>query len=213
MGRATLELHKLEEAAERFQSTPSVGRATSFICRHCNNIIISIHALRGEGDDRVERHLRCVEIISIHALRGEGDFFLICCRRRSAPISIHALRGEGDTSRALPLAHRRYFNPRPPWGGRPLSCCKVRSARARFQSTPSVGRATLISDPSRLSELISIHALRGEGDVCYHCAGLLFCLYFNPRPPCGGRLEGDTRERIGGQFQSTPSVWRATHCA
>ena len=34
--------------------------------------LISIHALRGEGDEEFIRH-SAVLIISIHALRGEGD--------------------------------------------------------------------------------------------------------------------------------------------
>ena len=38
----------------------------------CNNIEISIHALRGEGDVKNPREVRRKKI-SIHALRGEGD--------------------------------------------------------------------------------------------------------------------------------------------
>ena len=36
-------------------------------------IEISIHALRGEGDQDLRRIARASDIISIHALRGEGD--------------------------------------------------------------------------------------------------------------------------------------------
>ena len=79
-----------------------------------------------------------------------------------------------------------------------------------FQSTPSVGRATVfISVPSRES-FISIHALRGEGDLQKSKVGSLGNIYFNPRPPWGGRLicsGGLWRLNI---FQSTPSVGRAT---
>ena len=55
--------------------------------------------------------------ISIHALRGEGDqgkriFYL------SYQISIHALRGEGDKVHKYLKKARQNFNPRPPWGGR-----------------------------------------------------------------------------------------------
>ena len=78
--------------------------------------IISIHALRGEGDTpAIEVSLSVC--ISIHALRGEGD--------RSGPsqpgaflISIHALRGEGDWLYKQFGDIGFYFNPRPPWGGR-----------------------------------------------------------------------------------------------
>ena len=60
------------------------------------NIIISIHALRGEGDFVDEFHLELNSLISIHALRGEGDNF-VTKFIESLIISIHALRGEGDS--------------------------------------------------------------------------------------------------------------------
>ena len=62
-------------AGLKFQSTPSVGRAT--LVERCINTVvnISIHALRGEGDVRAELIKQLGKIISIHALRGEGDLF------------------------------------------------------------------------------------------------------------------------------------------
>ncbi len=39
-----------------------------------------------------------------------------------------------------------------------------------FQSTPSVGRATDAQTAKQMGGFISIHALRGEGDACGHCA-------------------------------------------
>ncbi len=42
---------------------------------YSNKVIISIHALRGEGDEGEEASLRPRFTISIHALRGEGDIF------------------------------------------------------------------------------------------------------------------------------------------
>ena len=57
-------------------------------------------------------------IISIHALRGEGDENRRMSRCRK-PISIHALRGEGDKEKS-----------------------KDKPVQWKFQSTPSVGRAT-----------------------------------------------------------------------
>ena len=56
----------------KFQSTPSVGRATKLIVPPKYLIGISIHALRGEGDRNLEKRKQR-HIISIHALRGEGD--------------------------------------------------------------------------------------------------------------------------------------------
>ena len=78
-----------------FLSTPSARRATSqayFSFRRC---IISIHALREEGDVTDLGQIKLPYRISIHALREEGDE----CREhagRNQCISIHALREEGD---------------------------------------------------------------------------------------------------------------------
>ena len=36
-------------------------------------------------------------------------------------ISIHALRGEGDKIKGSKYATGQNFNPRPPWGGRPVT--------------------------------------------------------------------------------------------
>ena len=78
------------------------------------------------------------------------------------------------------------FNPRPPWGGRPtitidiitIATISIHALRGEgdyfhnlvingtsaFQSTPSVGRATVAEINKQLKKKISIHALRGEGD-------------------------------------------------
>ena len=58
-------------------------------------------------------------VISIHALREEGDVQAGTVLGASGPISIHALREEGDR-RVVPLfGLTLYFYPRPPRGGRP----------------------------------------------------------------------------------------------
>ena len=56
----------------------------------------------------------------------------------------------------------------------------------RFQSTPSEGRATVPFDQAPVFDLISIHALRGEGDS-FNLRSIFLWRYFNPRPPRGGR--------------------------
>ena len=56
-----------------FQSTPSVGRATTLDKTDTSTDRISIHALRGEGDRFLYPFAVIHIIISIHALRGEGD--------------------------------------------------------------------------------------------------------------------------------------------
>ena len=101
-----------------FQSTPSVGRATHVILKMGSHTKISIHALRGEGDDQKSKEAIKTNI-SIHALRGEGDQ-MVDKQIDFGEISIHALRGEGDLRCARQRFAEEYFNPRPPWGGRRL---------------------------------------------------------------------------------------------
>ncbi len=57
--------------------------------------LISIHALRVEGDDLAETGIALGYRISIHALRVEGDKVRWALRLHQS-ISIHALRVEGD---------------------------------------------------------------------------------------------------------------------
>ena len=104
-------------------------------------------------------------------------------------ISIHALREEGDRFRFfIPLVHHNFY-PRPPRGGRPfvdkefsavwifLSTPSARRATgwtslsqgpSIFLSTPSARRATFLGTLVPLAALISIHALREEGDAENH---------------------------------------------
>ena len=167
-------------------------------------------------------------------------------------ISIHALRGEGDEGISKKDITYFDFNPRPPWGGRQV-CSETLYALSAFQSTPSVGRATIFlrinfrnlkfqSTPSvgratrrkkrnGTFKEISIHALRGEGDcrpcTCVHHRQISIhalrgegdklrlrllpsSIDFNPRPPWGGRPGIPAAAAGVLLFQSTPSVGRAT---
>ena len=57
--------------------------------------------------------------------------------------------------------------------------------------------------------LISIHALREEGDVLVYLKNYL-CGDFYPRPPRGGRRTARTTSPSARGFLSTPSARRAT---
>ena len=139
--RATLAVHSGLSLRFPFLSTPSARRATKY-----------------SGND-----LDCHEI-SIHALREEGDF----------------------TSVKL-NSYSRHFYPRPPRGGRPFYASVRIKLSKIFLSTPSARRATYIDmyyffvpnhfypRPPRggrphislvcpICWVISIHALREEGD-------------------------------------------------
>ena len=79
----------------KFLSTPSARRAT-------------------------QKHMQMgvKRVISIHALREEGDLNPPT-QEKGPPISIHALREEGDDTGFLRAAPTPNFYPRPPRGGRP----------------------------------------------------------------------------------------------
>ena len=105
--------------------------------------------------------------------------------RHLTRISIHALREEGDILLAQTRSGKSYFYPRPPRGGR-LVVVVVGDVEMLFLSTPSARRATEIDKNQRRTKIflstpsarratasrdvqarhlvISIHALREEGD-------------------------------------------------
>ncbi len=174
-----------------------------------HGLMISIHALRGEGDGNSGGYIRLNPSISIHALRGEGDLNIDTFNNYTQ-ISIHALRGEGDAVFFYPALIANNFNPRPPWGGRQMDCNKTISFLAiSIHALRGEGDPTQTPYmPAILS--ISIHALRGEGDAITP-ERLSKRRYFNPRPPWGGRRLRTRRVRPYGKFQSTPSVGRATN--
>ena len=100
-----------------FLSTPSARRATGAHGGPSALRLISIHALREEGDPVANRHTG-------------GDFLFLStpsARRATFPstlwvstedISIHALREEGDRPDPIHPAPPGNFYPRPPRGGR-----------------------------------------------------------------------------------------------
>ena len=126
--------------------------------------VISIHALREEGD-AFSAGASCFCAISIHALREEGDLpglfltllillFLSTPSARRATlsqgrflaeesISIHALREEGDRVRSSQHRAAQNFYPRPPRGGRRTTPLRS-NTHSGFLSTPSARRATYV---------------------------------------------------------------------
>ena len=67
-----------------------------------------------------------VAVISIHALREEGDAWT-SSPKTVTPISIHALREEGDRDVSEAVKRHKNFYPRPPRGGRLLGVVHVRA--------------------------------------------------------------------------------------
>ena len=201
-----------------FLSTPSARRATS--CRFPCQMLLSI---------------------SIHALREEGDYYRVCCpavayyfyprpprggrqvtaRQRELPnlfLSTPSAR-RATSTRFWSMPRSFNFYPRPPRGGRLLR----RVWRVRlpdFYPRPPRGGRRALSDQEYKAVIISIHALREEGDhvpFFLHFAPLQISIhalreegdysrkrppnpwrYFYPRPPRGGRL---VMARENGEFE------------
>ena len=103
---------------ERFQSTLPVGGATHGGLRLREVQGISIHAPRG-GSDGMVRRVFDSHLISIHAPRGGSDQAVM-----------RSCLGPSD------------FNPRSPWGERPIRSY-LREVAFTFQSTLPVGGATV----------------------------------------------------------------------
>ena len=170
-----------------FLSTPSARRATRSGQYADLDVMISIHALREEGD--LLQSIQPPEVRDFYPRPPRGGRQQ---PKRSAAedynISIHALREEGDYPPRRKADDTEHFYPRPPRGGRRVSQC-----------------------PHCKGFHISIHALREEGDVCAVCAVIVDKIsihalreegdqgparwfealsYFYPRPPRGGRHHG-----------------------
>ena len=124
----------------KFLSTPSARRATlslqpKLTCR----LFLSTPSAR-RATPRLA-FLATAGVISIHALREEGDPAAIPRPRTHQPISIHALREEGDLPDASRCPAGNDFYPRPPRGGRRCPAGHTASSTT-FLSTPSARRAT-----------------------------------------------------------------------
>ena len=169
----------------KFLSTPSVRRATILRGHLHTGCCISIHALREEGDLSINVDDRLLHefLSTLSARRATVSKWTVLllptflstpsARRatnmRKAPtscssISIHALREEGDTAHRPPSSCPCHFYPCPPRGGRPVDSENDQYAELLFLSTPSVRRATARQRAGGILLVISIHALREEGD-------------------------------------------------
>ena len=149
-------------AFHKFLSTPSARRATQRHQYQSEQQCISIHALREEGDHagRGNHKSRCY--FYPRPPRG-GRLAPARYALWSVMISIHALREEGDDPAGKAGRHSDNFYPRPPRGGRHKDGTMTIMA-SKFLSTPSARRATDAVGVGGLGQLISIHALREEGD-------------------------------------------------
>ena len=101
-----------------------------------------------------------------------------------------------------------YFYPRSPCGERPSkNICIYHTTK--FLSTLSLRRATTWARGSRVTYVISIHALLAESDLENPARAFLIS-YFYPRSPCGERPFMTLRHCTTYLFLSTLSLRRAT---
>ena len=190
-----------------FLSTPSARRATCrYRRRHCGRCI-SIHALREEGDTQSLMRWAAKRDFYPRPPRGgrpESDEykslvekFLSTPSARRATLPVRRWR-----------AGRCYFYPRPPRGGRPLPFFLVCRYVYFYPRPPRGGR---LYSPffAVVAGLISIHALREEGDAIIFSRILMVSLFLSTpsarRATNVAKMETDFDE-----FLSTPSARRAT---
>ena len=143
----------------------------------------STHSLRSATNH--ERHIRITYQVSIHALLAECDN-QIERKSRKTKVSIHALLAECDVGKRLLSCLPSCFNPRTPCGVRRLVPGN-QNCSTWFQSTHSLRSATPASCPTVAMQPVSIHALLAECDPIAQ-PPFLRANRFNPRTPCGVRL-------------------------
>ena len=169
--RATYDRHRRNNSGTNFYPRPPRGGRPAFQLLAVRLVPISIHALREEGD------------VAAASARQHGLQFLSTPSARRATTlsqmtSLLTLFLSTPSARRATTAQRRieevreYFYPRPPRGGRHPEGGLI-SCSTRFLSTPSARRATSGLDALRQILVISIHALREEGDM-------LIVLFYRP---------------------------------
>ena len=171
-----------------FLSTPSARRATQKCSEYAASTCNFYPRPPRGGRPGAHRHSGRYDAISIHALREEGDY-----ASRSLSLSVILFLStpsarRATSSRKQAAWFRNYFYPRPPRGGRPPLWRSLRaSAKISIHALREEGDGH--DRQEQAADGISIHALREEGDCkaspYEHHQG-----YFYPRPPRGGRLQG-----------------------
>ncbi len=145
-----------------FQSTHSVRSATLLQVVFWTKQKVSIHALRTECDSEAAKACAVCEV-SIHALHTECDTPLHPTRQRRY-VSIHALHTECDGQYCNTHGNAGGFNPRTPYGVRPL-LAHGSSRQSVFQFTHSIRSATMHLAKGINVQDVSIHALHTECDT------------------------------------------------
>ena len=148
-------------------------------------MVISIHALRGEGDGCPPGRSRSFRDFYPRPPWGgrpdaAGSNALVIQGFLSTP-SV----GRATMQCQKSLSRLSNFYPRPPWGGR-LARRRKHKQLKTFLSTPSVGRATVnwavVKNADVFLSTPSVGRATGSTPV-----SIRLTAYFYPRPPWGGR--------------------------
>ena len=102
----------------------------------------------------------------------------------------------------------KYFNPRPPRGGRPVRLHIILVGVLISIHAPREG-GDINAALEKNYRVISIHAPREGGDAP-KIANDILSTHFNPRPPRGGRRVVRAQLGVADEFQSTPPARGAT---
>ena len=146
--------------------------------------VISIHALREEGDGNRPRHTAGHSDFYPRPPRG-GRRVVDEATKDMTEISIHALREEGDGCIGrLPHRHNHFY-PRPPRGGRRNHGDDAAALRDFYPRPPRGGRRDFLEVPEGGELFLSTPSARRA--TRRSCSGLRCSRNFYPRPPRGGR--------------------------
>ena len=197
----------------------------------CRSHPISIHALREEGDVYTPESIKgakedfyprpprggrqCAQVSG--AIDTQVFLSTPSARRATVEATLDGLTqydfyprpprgGRPKINHQKPFGF--YFYPRPPRGGRPKAL-ESASRYAEFLSTPSARRATLAFRCGIIPDLISIHALREEGDTSCTASHKMSRLFLST-PSARRATTWDGSLGADGLFLSTPSARRAT---
>ena len=116
--RATRLALLVGQSVKHFYPRPPRGGRPPFLILLTRNAIISIHALREEGDTQSRPALDNISLYFYPRPPRGGRRKGILRQFRGQEISIHALREEGDEIKRIYSEKYEYFYPRPPRGGR-----------------------------------------------------------------------------------------------
>ena len=159
--------------------------------------LISIHALREEGDVRIKlSKIKTLKFLSTPSARRATSVTMTQClqiweflstpsaRRATTraaatgstePISIHALREEGDKARAHKQTRTINFYPRPPRGGRQDWTTRIEMEANFYPRPPRGGRPQKQRKNPCFYSIINHSAQNGKSCNCAEHERCVFC--------------------------------------